>query len=61
MAEAYAQHYMEIEQRQYAHNYNLRTRPKKFTVGQDCLIFQQHDTSSKMFSHWKGVKVIEVM
>lgn len=60
-AESYARQHTEVPQRQYVHNYNLRARPKKFSVGQDCLILQPHDTSSRMFSRWKGpAKIVEI-
>ena len=60
LAEEYSKHQTEIAQQRYVHNYNLRTRGKKFQVGQDCLILQPDDTSSAMFSRWKGpAQIIE--
>ena len=60
-AEDYAKQQTELAQRQYVHYHNLRARPKKFSVGQECLILQPDSTSSRMFSRWKGpAKIIEV-
>jgi hypothetical protein len=36
------------------HYHNLRTRPKKFEIGDKCLIFQPDTTSSRVFSQWRG-------
>jgi hypothetical protein len=41
-------------QERYVHHYNLRARPKRFVVGQPCLSLQPDNTSSRMFSKWKG-------
>ena len=58
VAENYAKEQTELAQRQYVHHYNLRTRPKKFVVGQECLILQPDCTSSRMFARWKGPAII---
>jgi hypothetical protein len=48
-------------QQRYVSRYNLRARPKKFALGQSCLILQPDSISSRMFSRWKGpATVIEV-
>mgnify|MGYP006335290363 CR=1 FL=1 len=60
-AETYAAQHTEASQRRYVHYHNLRTREKKFVVGQKCLILQPDDTSSRTFSRWKGpAEVVEV-
>ena len=57
----YAGENTRLAQQRYVHQHNLRTRPKKFTVGQLCLILQPDNTSSRMFARWKGpAKVVEV-
>ena len=61
VAETYATSHSERAQQRYVSRYNLRTRPKSFTVGEQVLILSPDSTSSKVFSKWRGpATVIEV-
>lgn len=53
-AQEYAGEHVKEAQRRYVSHYNLRTKPKKFQVGQQCLILQPDNTTSRMFARWKG-------
>jgi hypothetical protein len=60
-AQKYADESTRLAQHRYVHQYNLRSRTNKLTIGQLCLILQPDITSSRMFARWKGpAKVVEV-
>ena len=62
VAETYAASHSERAQQRYVSHYNLRTRPKSFTVGEQVLILSPDSTTSKVFSKWPGpATVIEVI
>ncbi len=49
------------EQKRHVNNYNKRARDKRFVVGDRCLILQRDSTSS-LFSRWKGpAEIVEVL
>ena len=45
-----------LAQKRYAHHYNLRSRNKNFTVGEQ-VILMPDSTASKTFSRWRGPAV----
>jgi hypothetical protein len=57
-ARSYVDEHTRNAQRKYVHYHNLRTRPKKFEVGDKCLILQPDSTSSRVFSQWRGPATI---
>jgi hypothetical protein len=60
-ARAYTDEHTRNAQHKYVHYHNLRTRSKKFEVGDKCLILQPDSTSSRVFSRWRGpAEIIEV-
>ncbi len=61
VAKDYAEGHANEAQRRYVTHYNLRSRDKHFTVGEQCLILSPDSTASKVFSRWKGpATVVEV-
>jgi hypothetical protein len=57
-AQLYADEHTRLAQQRYVHHYNLRARPKRFEIGQQCLIWQTDSTSSRMFARLKGLAKI---
>jgi len=61
VAETYAASHSQRAQQRYVSHYNLRTRPKSFSVGDQVLILFSDNTASKVFSKWRGpATVVEV-
>ena len=61
VAENYAQSHSDREQARYAAHYNLRSKDKHFTVGEQVLLLQPDSTASKVYSRWKGpATIVEV-
>ena len=61
VAETYAASHSQRAQQRYVSHYNLRTRPKSFSVGDQVLILSPDNTASKVFSKWRGpATVVEV-
>jgi len=61
VASAYATEHGKREQQRYVSRYNLRSREKKFDVGDQVLILIPDTTASKVFSRWQGpATVIEI-
>ena len=50
VAETYAASHSQRAQQRYVSHYNLRTRPKSFSVGDQVLILSPDNTASKVFS-----------
>jgi hypothetical protein len=60
-AKSYADKHANAAQKRYVDQYNLRSRDKRFSVGESVLILQPDSTSSKAFSKWKGpAKIVEI-
>ena len=59
-AESYASAHLKEAQRRYISRYNLRSRPKTFTVGEQVLILTPNTTSSKVFKQWKSGVITQV-
>ena len=61
VAETYAASHSQRAKQRYVLHYNLRTRPKSFSVGDQVLILFPDNTASKVFSKWRGLAtVVEV-
>ena len=54
VARSYADTHLQKAQRQYISRYNLRSREKSFTVGEQVLVLIPNTTASKVFSRWQG-------
>ena len=60
-AHAYVDEHTRAAQHKYVHYHNLRTRSKKFVVGEKCLILQPDSTASRVFSKWRGpAEIVEI-
>jgi ribosomal protein L21E len=57
-AHSYVDSYTRQAQKRYASHYNLRSKEKHFTVGEQVIILMLDSTASKTFSHWKGPATI---
>ena len=61
VAQDYAKSHCERAQARYTSHYNLRSKDKHFTVGEQVLVLSPESTASKVYSRWKGpAKVVEV-
>jgi len=61
VAQNYAKSHSDRAQARYAAHYNLRSKDKQFTVGEQVLILSPDSTASKVYSRWKGpATVVEV-
>lgn len=61
VANSYATEHGKREKQRYIARYNLRSREKKFDVGDQVLILVPDTTASKVFSRWQGpATVVEV-
>ena len=54
ISRAYVDEHTRNAPRKNVHYHNLRSRVKKFVVGDKCLILQPDSTSSRVFSKWRG-------
>ena len=60
-AKTYADRHANSAQKRYVSQYNLRSREKRFSIGESVLILQPDSTSSKTFSKWKGpAKIVDI-
>jgi len=53
-AQRFAAEHAEIEQGRHVRHYNLRSKMKRFDVGDKCLILQRDSSASSVFSRWRG-------
>ena len=61
VAQKYAKSHGDRAQARYAAHYNLWSKDRHFTVGEQVLILSPDSTVSKVYSHWKGPgTVVEV-
>ena len=60
VARSYAESHATKAQERYVERYNLRSREKSFTVGEQVLVLQKNSTASKVFSQWIPAVVIDV-
>jgi hypothetical protein len=61
VAQHYANEHSNVAQERYVSRYNLRSRDKRFSVGEKFLILQRDNTASKVFSRWRGpAEIFEV-
>jgi len=61
VAQNYATSHGDRFQARYAAHYNLRSKDKHFTVGEQVLILSADSTASKVYSRWKGpATIVEV-
>jgi len=60
VAETYAASHSQRAQQRYVSHYNLRSRPKSFSVGVQVLILSPDNTASKVFSKWRGPATVVV-
>ena len=58
VAQHYAKSHCDRAQAGYAAHYNLRSKNKHFTVGEQVLILSPDSTASKVYSRWKGLATI---
>ena len=58
IAETYVDSRAKRGQARYVFRYNLRTRDKTFSVGESVLVLTPDSTTSKVFSRWKGPRVV---
>lgn len=54
VAHEYAKSHCDRAQERYTAHYNLRSKDKHFTVGEQVLILSPDSTASKVYSRWKG-------
>jgi len=57
-AQRFAAEHAEIEQGRHVRHYNLRSKMKRFDVGDKCLILQRDSSASSVFSRWRGPATI---
>ena len=61
VAQNYAKSHCDRAQARYAAHYNLRSKDKHFTVGEQVLILSPDSTANKVYSCWKGpATIVEV-
>ena len=62
VAQNYARSHSVREQGRYVAHYNLRSKDKHFTVGEQVLMLSPDSTASKVYSRWKGpVEIVAVV
>ena len=58
LAKAYSDFHSTIEQKRYAHNYNLRSTDRRYQVGDKVVILAPNLIGAKCYNRWQGPGVI---